>query len=167
MDFYYINFFHVLFTLLIVHYPVLVKTNYYYDFVYILFMFALLYSYILLNGECFVSYFIKKYKNPAYKAGTDVSVNDEYKSVLFNSDTIAKYLIYYILVAMIISGFVVLRRHRFLQPIFVYLFSGLLLLYFVLLRMAANKVFEKFFNVGFFGYITFLLYKLLSYHKLI
>lgn len=167
MDFYYINFFHVLLTLLIVHYPLLVNTNYHYDFVYILFMFALVYSYILLNGECFISYFIKKYKNPAYKAGTDVSVNDEYKSVLFNSDTIAKYCIYYILIAMIMAGFVVLWRHRFLQPIFVYLFSGLLLLYFVLLRIGINKELQRIFNVGFFGYITFLLYKLLSYHKLI
>jgi hypothetical protein len=167
MVFYYISLFHVAFTVLIVNYPFLVDKNYYYDFIYILLMFGLLYSYIYLNGECFVSYFVKKYKNPNYLAGTNVSVMDEYKTVLFNSEFIAKYCIYYILIAMIVAGFIVLRRHRFLKPIFVYLFSGSLFVYFLLLRINTNKNFIKCYNATFFFYITFLLYKLLSYHKMV
>jgi hypothetical protein len=164
MDFYYVNLFHVIFTILVVNYPFLVNKNYYYDFIYILLMFSLLYSYILLKGECFVSYFSKKYKNPDYIAGTNVSVMDEYATVLFNNQELATYCIYYILIAMVVAGFIVLQRHRFLKPIFVYIFSGLLFSYFVLLRMDKNKRFINYFNTIFFLYITFLLYKLMNFH---
>jgi len=159
---YPINLLHVILTLLIVNYPFIIKKNYYYDFVYILLMFSLLYSYILLKGECFISYFIKKYKDPNYIAGTNVSVTDEYATVLFNNKTWAQYCIYYVLLAMIVSSFIVLQRHRFLKPIFVYAFSILLFAYFVLLRMNTSETIMTFFNAGFFLYITFLLYKLIT-----
>lgn len=162
MDFYYVNLFHVILTLLIVNYPFFIKKNYYYDFVYILLMFSLFYSYILLKGECFISYFVKKYKNPNYVAGTNVSVTDEYATVLFNNKTWAQYCIYYVLLAMIVAGFVVLQRHRFIKPIFVYAFSMMLFAYFVLLRMDTTPHIMTFFNTGFFLYITFLLYMLIK-----
>lgn len=162
MDFYSINLFHVILTLLIVNYPFIIKTNYYYDFVYILLMFSLLYSYILLKGECFISYFVKKYKNPNYVAGTNVSVTDEYATVLFNNKIWAQYCVYYVLLAMIVAGYIVLQRHNFLKPIFVYVFSMLLFAYFLLLRIDTTPYIMTFFNAGFFLYITFLLYMLIK-----
>jgi hypothetical protein len=156
-----INIAHVILTIFAVNYPLLFTKNKSRDTIYILLLFALLYSYILLQGECFISYAIKKYENPEYKLGSKISVLDEYKTVLFNNENIASLCILYILITLIFTSFIALTRNNFVSEKYVYLFSLFLLTYLFLVKMNNVTNILFYFNVVFFAYITFLLYFLI------
>ena len=153
-----INTAHILLTIFAVNYPLLFTKNRTRDTIYILLLFALLYSYILLQGECFISYAIKKYDNPDYKLGSKISVLDEYKSILFNNEKLASFCILYILITLLFTSFIALTRHNFVSKKYVYLFSMFLLMYLFLVKMKNIDNILFYFNIVFFAYITFLLY---------
>ena len=165
MDFYIIHLLHVVLSLLLVNYPFIIRKNYFYDLIYIVLLFILLYSYIILKGECFISYAIKKYENPKYVLGSDLSSVLQHYSYIFKNKTIANYVIIYILITLVISSFIVLQRHNFIDINFIYLFSLLLLVYFILLKMKSFSKYSIYFNIVFMCYITFLLYKALLHLK--
>ena len=159
-----IHFIHVVLSLILVNYPFLVKKNAFYDFIYIVLLFILLYSYIILKGECFVSYAIKKYNDPNYILGSDLSVLNDY-SYVFKSITIAHYVIFYIIITLLISSFIVLTRYNFINIRYIYLFTILLFIYFVLIKIKTNTIIKLYFNIFFMIYITFLLYRVLTKNK--
>ena len=159
-----IHFIHVLLSLLLVNYPFLVKKHTFFDFLYIILLFILLYSYIILKGECFISYAIKKYKDPNYVMGSNLSVLYDY-SYIFKNITIASYVIFYIIITLIISSFIVLKRYNFINIRYIYLFTILLLIYFILLKITTHPMFNFYFNIFFMIYITFLFYRVLTKKK--
>jgi hypothetical protein len=156
-----IHFIHVVFSLLLVNYPFLVKKNTLYDFIYIVLLFTLLYSYIILKGECFISYTIKKYKDPNYVMGSNLSVLNDY-SYVFKNVTIASYVIFYIIITLFISSFIILKRYNFINIYYIYLFTILLFTYFVLIKIKRHSMIKFYFNIIFIIYITFLLYRVLT-----
>ena len=161
MDLYIIHFIHVVLSLILVNYPFLVKKNTLYDFIYIVLFFILLYSYIILKGECFISYAIKKYEDPNYVMGSNLSVLYDY-SYIFKNRTIASYVIFYIIITLFISSFIVLKRYNFINIRYIYLFSILLFIYFFLLKMNTQTILNFYFNIIFMIYISFLLYRVLT-----
>jgi len=161
MDLYIIHFIHVVLSLILVNYPFLVKKNTLYDFIYIVLFFMLLYSYIILKGECFISYAIKKYEDPKYVMGSNLSVLYDY-SYIFKNTTIASYVIFYIIITLFISSFIVLKRYNFINIRYIYLFTFLLFIYFFLLKMKTQTMLNFYFNIFFMIYISFLLYKVLT-----
>lgn len=162
MEFYSIHLLHVVLSLLSVNYPFIIRKNYFYDLTYIVLLFILLYSYIILKGECFISYAIKKYENPKYVLGSDLSSVLQHYSHIFKNKTIANYVIMYILITLVISSFIVLKRHDFIDINYIYVFSALLLAYFILLKMKSFAKYRIYFNIVFMFYITFLLYRVLQ-----
>ena len=165
MDFYIIHLLHVVLSLLLVNYPFIIRKNYFYDLIYIVLLFILLYSYIILKGECFISYAIKKYENPKYVLGSDLSSVLQHYSYIFKNKTIANYVIIYILITLVISSFIVLQRHKFININYICLFSVFLLVYFILLKIKRFAKYSIYFNIVFMCYITFLLYKALLHLK--
>jgi len=161
MDLYIIHFIHVVLSLILVNYPFLVKKNTLYDFIYIVLFFILLYSYIILKGECFISYAIKKYEDPNYVMGSNLSVLYDY-SYIFKNTTIASYVIFYIIITLFISSFIVLKRYNFINIRYIYLFTILLFIYFFLLKMKTQTMINFYFNIIFMIYISFLLYRVLT-----
>jgi hypothetical protein len=159
MEFYIIHLLHVILSLLLVNYPFIIRKNDFYDLIYIVLLFILLYSYIILKGECFISYAIKKYENPNYVLGSDLSSVLQHYTYIFKNKTIANYVIIYILITLVISSFIVLHRHNFIDINYIYLFSLLLLVYFISLKMKRFSNYNIYFNIVFMFYITFLLYK--------
>ena len=164
MDLYNIHLLHVLLSFLLVNYPFLVKQNSFYDFIYIVSLFILLYSYILLKGECFISYAIKKYRDANYVTGSNVSVINDY-SYIFKSKQISFYFIIYILITFFITSFIALKRYNFINVHYIYLFSILLIIYFILIKIKGFSNSRFYFNIVFMIYITFLLYRVF-YHKM-
>ena len=164
MDLYIIHFIHVVLSLILVNYPFLVKKNTLYDFIYIVLFFILLYSYIILKGECFISYAIKKYEDPNYVMGSNLSVLYDY-SYIFKNTTIASYVIFYIIITLFISSFIVLKRYNFINIRYIYLFTILLFIYFFLLKMKTQTMLNFYFNIIFMIYITFLFYRVLTKKK--
>jgi len=161
MELYIIHFIHLVLSLILVNYPFLVKKNSLYDFIYIVLLFILLYSYILCKGECFISYAIKKYKDANYVMGSNSSVLNDF-SYIFKSKTIATYVIFYIIITLFISSFLVLKRYNFINIHYIYLFTFLLIMYFALLKIPALSSYSFYFNIIFIFYITFLLYRVVT-----
>jgi len=153
-----INQIHVLISLSAVTYPFVFKANASNDFIYIILLLMVLYSYIILQGECFISYVIKKYNDPKYVAGTDISVLDDFSDV-FKNKTFASYAISYIIVALVIGSFIALKRYNFINIYYIYLFSVLLCIYFFILR--TPSLYNVYFNIVFMIYVTFILYKVI------
>ena len=158
MELYIIHFIHVVLSLILVNYPFLVKKNNLYDFIYIVLLLLLLYSYIILKGECFISYAIKKYQHPNYVMGSNLSVLDDY-SYVFKNKTIASYVIFYIIITLFITSFIVLKRYNFINIRYVYLFTFLSIIYFILLKTDPYSMYSFYFNMIYIFYITFLLYR--------
>jgi hypothetical protein len=161
MEIYIIHFIHVVCSLLLVNYPFLVKKNPLYDFIYIVLLFILLYSYIIFKGECFISYAIKKYENPSYVMGSNLSVLNDY-SYIFKNTTIASYVIFYIITTLFITSFIVLKRYNFINIRYIYLFTVLSIIYFILLKIKPVSSYSFYFNMIYMFYITFLLYRVLT-----
>jgi len=161
MEIYIIHFIHVLSSIILVNYPFLIKKNTLYDFIYIILFFMLLYSYIILKGECFISYAIKKYEDPTYEMGSNLSVLKDY-SYIFKNTRIAYYVIFYLIISLFITSFIVLKRYNFIKIHYIYLFSVLLFIYFFLLKIKIHSLFKVYFNIIFMIYITFLLYKIVT-----
>ena len=164
MELYIIHFMHVVSSLILVNYPFLVKKNTFYDFIYIVLLLLLLYSYIIFKGECFISYAIKKYEDPKYIMGSNLSLLNDY-SYIFKNTTIAYYVIFYIIITLFITSFIVLKRYNFINVRYIYLFSVLLLIYFILLKSKIHSFLKFYFNIFFMIYITFLLYRVLTKNK--
>ena len=163
MDFYIIHLLHVILSLLLVNYPFIIRKNNICDLIYIISLFILLYSYIILKGECFISYAIHKFENPNYVLGSDLSSVIQHYSHIFKNETLAQYVIFYILIMLVISSFLVLKRQDFIHVNYIYLFSLLLFMYFILLRIESFSNYMDYFNIVFMSYMTFILYTLL--HK--
>jgi hypothetical protein len=161
MELYIIHFLHVVLSLLLVNYPFLVKKNHLFDFIYIVLLFILIYSYIILKGECFISYAIKKYEDPTYIMGSNLSVLNDYSYILKNK-TIASYVIFYILTTLFISSFIVLKRYNFINIYYIYLFTVLSITYFILLKIKGYSSYIFYFNMIYMFYITFLLFRVLT-----
>jgi hypothetical protein len=162
MDVYIIHLLHVVFSILLVNYPFIIRKNNLYDLIYIISLFILLYSYIILKGECFISYVIHKFENPNYVLGSDLSSVIQHYSHIFKNETLAQYVIFYILIMLVISSFLVLKRQDFININYIYLFSLLLLMYFILLRIESFSNYMDYFNIVFMCYITFILYRVLT-----
>jgi len=161
MELYIIHFIHVVLSLLLVNYPFLVKKNNFYDFIYIVLLLLLLCSYIILKGECFISYAIKKYQNPSYVMDSSLSVLNDF-SYVFKNKTLASYVIFYIIITLFVSSFLVLKRYNFINIRYIYLFTVLSIIYFILLKTNPYSWYSFYFNMIYIFYITFLLYRVLT-----
>jgi hypothetical protein len=67
---------HLLITAFLVFYPFLIKTNFFYDYLYISVISFVILLWIYFLGECPISYFYKKYKNPDYICGQTTTLDD-------------------------------------------------------------------------------------------
>ena len=161
MELYIIHFIHVVLSLLLVNYPFLVKKKTLYDFIYIVLLLLLLCSYIIFKGECFISYAIKKYQDPTYVMGSSLSVLNDF-SYVFKNKTVASYVIFYIIITLFITSFIVLKRHNFINIRYIYLFTVLSIIYFILLKTNQYSWYSFYFNMIYIFYITFLLYRVLT-----
>jgi hypothetical protein len=161
MELYIIHFIHVVLSLILVNYPFLVKKNPLYDFVYIVLLLLLLCSYIIFKGECFISYAIKKYQYPSYVMGSNLSVLNDF-SYVFKNKKVASYVIFYIIITLFISSFIVLKRYNFINVRYIYLFTVLSIIYFILLKTNPQSWYSFYFNMTYMLYIIFLLYRVLT-----
>ena len=107
----WIGIIHVVSACLFSIYAFLFKRNRF-DYVYLCVIYFLLLHWTFLNGECFLSYMIKKGKNPEYIAGQETGKNEMIE--LFKGN---KYLInlfrFIINVVWTVSLYLVLVRNKF------------------------------------------------------
>ena len=88
-----------------------------FDFVYLFYQLIVIFSWPFFNGECPLTYFIKKYRNPDYVMGED-STDLEDMHLLFGSKTAVYLLMTVGILITPISYYIVFTRNHF--PFYIY-----------------------------------------------
>ena len=127
-------YFHILVTFYYL-YPLIFSKNYFWDKIYLIIVLIVVLNWTLSNGECFLSYVWKKYKNKDYEMGSNTLdlndikdifpfVNESFVSVGFfiymafifylfqYTANRSKILSFKICILFIISGIYILLRER-------------------------------------------------------
>lgn len=159
---------HAFFALFISFYGLIFKKNWF-DYIYLFYTIIVLISWTFYNGECVLTYLIKKNKDKNYIAGTEsTDLKDMY--LVFGSKEIVYFIVTILLFINVISLYLVLKRNNF--PYFIYYPLPLFqLLYTISLRIEhknlhKNKLFlisQNFFKIYFIINIISILY--ISYKK--
>jgi hypothetical protein len=159
---------HAFFAIFVSFYGIIFKKNWF-DFIYIFYTIIVVISWTFYNGECLLTYLIKKNKDKNYIAGKEsTDLTDMY--LLFGSKEIIYFTVTISLFINMISLYLVLKRNNF--PYFIYYPLPLFqLLYTISLRidhknLHKNKLFlisQNFFKIYFIINIIYILY--ISYKK--
>lgn len=121
----YIGLLHSLFSCFISFYGFIIPKNDF-DIYYIIYQFIVVISWTFYNGECLLTYYIKKCENKDYVAGKEsVDLKDMY--MLFGSKENTYLLVSIFIIINAFSIFIVLRRMGFPQ----YIYYSLPLLHFL------------------------------------
>jgi len=159
---------HILYAVIMAFYGLIIKKNWF-DYFYIYLTIFTVITWTFYNGECVLTYLIKKNKNKNYIAGTEsTDLTDMY--LLFGSKEIVYFIVTVSLFINAISLYLVLKRNNF--PYFIYYLLPLFqLLYTISLRIQhknlhKNNLFlisQNFFKFYFIINLIYILY--ISYKK--
>lgn len=151
---------HLLFAIGISTYGIFFSKNMF-DSIYIIFNILILISWTFYNGECFLTYYIKKMKDKTYIAGTEsTDINDMYLAI--GSKEIAYIFVTISVFLNMISLYLVLKRNSF--PDFIYILLPIMhLLYTLSLRIQhtdlyKNKLFLTFQEIFKYYFIVCFIY---------
>jgi len=154
---------HAFFAIFISFYGLIFKKNWF-DYIYIFYTIIVLISWTFYNGECVLTYLIKKNKDRNYIAGAEsTDLKDMY--LAFGSKEIVYLIITISLFINTISLYLVLKRNNF--PYFIYYLLPLFqLLYTISLRIEhknlhKNKLFlisQEIFKYYFIINLIYILY---------
>lgn len=107
----YIGLLHLIFALFISLYGFIFKKNSF-DYIYILYICLVIVSWTFYNGECPLTYYIKKQQNNKYIAGKDsTDLTDMY--LLFGSKKIVDGFIFVSIFLNAVSEYIVLKRNNY------------------------------------------------------
>ena len=159
---------HLLYAIFIAFYGILLNKNRF-DFIYILINIITVTSWTFYNGECILTYLIKKNNDKNYIAGNEsTDLKDMY--LVFGSKDIVYFIVTVSLFINAISLYLVLKRNNY--PYFIYYLVPLFqLLYTFSLRIEhknlhKNKLFlisQEFFKYYFILNLIYIIY--ISYKK--
>lgn len=107
-----IGLFHLLFAFFLSIYG-FISTKNWFDKFYIYYNYLVLISWTFFNGECFITYMIKKYENPKYIAGTDST--DLSDMSYFIDKNIFSFLLILFIILNTFSIFLVNRRNNYIS----------------------------------------------------
>ena len=156
------GFLHILIGIFISLYGVLFKKSWF-DYVYMLYAIIVMLSYVFLNGECCISYYIKKSKDKNYIPGKEPTDLKD-MNLLFKNKFVVYFIILFINLFNLISEYIVFRRNNF-SSLFYVGFPFAHLLYILSLRyfknIHKNKSFlfiQNIFKIIFIFYFLFYIY---------
>ena len=109
---YFLGISHFLFAYFISLYGIFTKKNSF-DFFYIFGIILLVTSWTFYDGECIITYYIKKSKNNNYIAGEDSNDLDDIFSSFNQTKNIAKQIIFFSNFLLVISLYLVLNRNNY------------------------------------------------------
>jgi hypothetical protein len=130
-----IGFFHFLISIFNAVYGFIFKKNRF-DYVYIIYSIIVFLSWTFFNGECIITYIIKKHNDKNYKIG-DNSTDLKNMYLLVGSKNNIYIIISLLILFNVISLFIVLKRNNFPKIIYIS-YPIIKLLYTFLLRICLN-----------------------------
>jgi len=130
---------HLLFAIFIAFYGIVFKKMWF-DYVYIIYAILVLISWTYYNGECPLTYYIKKQQDNSYIAGEEsTDINDMY--LLFGSKDIIYTIITITIIFNVISEFIVLKRNNY--PAYIYFALPFFHFLYTLLLRTQSKLYEN------------------------
>ena len=136
----YLGFFHVFFSVFVSLYGIFFKKSRL-DYIYILYSVFVVVTWTFYNGECLVTYYIKKKENKNYNAGEEsTDMKDMY--LLFGSKNIVYAMVTFFVFVNSISVYIVLKRNNY--PSFIYYsFPIVNIMYTLAIRISTFKLHEN------------------------
>ena len=123
-------------------YGLLFKKNWF-DMIYVFFIICMILSWACFNGECVLTYILKKKKNNEYICGEDSNILDDI-SIFIGSNELAYVGRLFICIFYAISIFIVLKRNNYSK--YIYCISpSLLILYIILIGSCLDLHKNEFF----------------------
>ena len=157
----------------ILHILIFIFTSFYvfifpknnFDFIYLFYSFTVILSWTLLNGECYITYLIKKIQDPNYVPGKNVMNNEDLYILPFPKNVINMW-IDFIMVIWWVSIYYVFHRNKY-PKIIPFILISCWVLYKIILGMYehhdTNKKFHYYqsilFYILFFDFLYFMYYK--------
>jgi hypothetical protein len=145
-----------------------------YDIYYICITLLILLSWLIYNGECYVTYLFKKTKNPNYIAGSQSIDLDDMN--ICGDKICSRYFFFALMIVNICSVGLVLHRNKYLSEYTIYLFLLLYLILILILRKFYLSdstfkyyhldVFFEYFKIIFGIFILYVFYSLFYQSKL-
>jgi hypothetical protein len=136
----YVGLFHLFFAIFVSLYGILLKKSWL-DYPYIFYTIIVLISWTFFNGECFLTYYIKKKANKNYIAGEEsTDLKDMY--LLLGSKNISYFIITFFTFVSAVSTYIVLKRNNYPSYIY-YSLPSLSLLYTTSLRVSPINLHEN------------------------
>jgi hypothetical protein len=152
---------HVLLLLFLALYALIIK-NTKYDYIYLTFIYIILLHWILLNGECIISYFFKKIKNNNYSLGDNFRNDDFY--YLFGKNKNNILMIYNIM--LLLNIYIVCNRNN-INNYFIYIFIMLYIYYVIYFSyLTGNHINKKFIFIYYIYNIILILFGLYMYSNI-
>lgn len=136
----YVGLFHLFSSVFTSLYGILFKKSWL-DYLYVFYTLIILISWTFFNGECALSYYIKKKANKNYIAGEEsTDIKDMY--LLLGSKNIAYFGVTFFTFVNVVSTYIVLKRNNYPSYIY-YSFPLLSLLYTISLRVSPINLHEN------------------------
>jgi hypothetical protein len=123
---YIISVSHSIIAIVLTSYGILFRRSIY-DFLILIILFSILLTWTFTKGECIISYYVKKYKEPDYKMGSDIHTKDMF--ILFGEKYSPYLKFFYTIITPLIGTitiYLLLKRQKFTSietlfyPIFYY-----------------------------------------------
>ena len=135
-----IGIFHLFFAIFMSLYGILFKKSFF-DYFYIFYTILLLISWTMYNGECLLTYYIKKHLNNNYICGQDsTDLKDMY--LLTGSKTLTYIFVFFTIFLNTLSEYIVLKRNNYPN----YIYYGIPishLIYNLMLRFFINNLYKN------------------------
>lgn len=156
---------HIIFATLISFYGFIFKKSWF-DYVFIFYNIIIVLSWTFYNGECLITYYIKKYYDNNYISGKDpTDLKDMY--LLFGNKYYTFLIVSSTILINVLSEYIVLKRNGYSS--FEYIGIPLSHLMYTIALRTFKKLYENnlFLYIQNFFKLLFTIFLLLSIHKLL
>jgi hypothetical protein len=158
---YIISVLHVLFATYLAFYSFLFSRSKY-DYLILFLIFVMSLCWCLYKGECFLSYYLRKFNDPSYKMGTDVNAEDMH--VIFgdqNKEYVKFFFSKICPVVQTVNIYLLMKRNSFSSAETV-LYPLLFYIYYHVSYLKSSLI-----NTSFAIVFTYVLYRIVKHAKFI
>ena len=158
---YIVSVLHALFALSLAFYSfIFSRSKYDYLILFIIFIMSL--CWCLYKGECFISYYLKKFYDPSYEMGTNVNADDMYVIFGDKNKEYVKFFFKQICPTVQAVNIYILTKRNSFSPVETVLYPLLFYTYYYISSLKSSLI-----NTYFAIIFSYILYRIVKQSKLI
>lgn len=147
---------HLILGLCISIYP-FIFTKSRFDYIFLLYTFSVVILWTYFNGECFIAYLVKKYKDPSYISGSNIKHEISY--IYPSLDTVIFLITKCVHILWMYSFYIVMTRNKYPVYItisFIFIWLTYLILQYTFTNLHENKTFHLYQQIIYYCLIIIL-----------